>query len=192
MKKIHLTPRAKKISVIAGATVVCLGVLSAVLFQNNASSKMNTSPASSAAITLVSSGTVSVNPITADSSASSDGGTFDPAKQKSASAPLTTASKPASAPPKPVVEGDSVNGSQPTNPALTDKSKKPTYTTKPKAPTSSTSTKTSSKSSGGSKDGGSHAGEFYDPVFGWTKSTGGQGTTVTGDWGGGEQIGSMD
>jgi len=153
---------------------------------------------------------VSVNPITeVDSSASSTGSgkTFNPQTEKNVSEPLTTVSKPSSVPPKPTVQGDSKNGAQPTNSALTNKNKKPTYTTKPQAPstsstssksssTSSTSTGTSSKSSGGStvSGGGSHAGEVYDPVFGWTKSTGGKGTTVgnPGDKLTGDKVGTMD
>lgn len=202
MKKLNLTPKAKKVSMITGAAVICLGVLSVVLFQKNTGSQIATASAGSSSVSAASE-TVAVNPITAGSStvgsnanANSNGGTgtFDPERQTRASAPLTTISKPASAASKPVVQGESKNGSQPTNPVLTNKSKRPTYTTTPKAPTTSATTKIPSKSSGGSTGGGSHTGESYDPVFGWTKSTGGQGTTVgnPGDQLTGDKVGSMD
>lgn len=210
MNKISLSPKARKIVLFSGMAVACVCILSVVLFKANAGTNSIATSASSsdAKLVLSSSGAVSVNPITeVDSAASStgDGGTFNPQTEKNVSQPLTTVSKPSSAPPKPTVQGDSKNGAQPTNSALTNKNKKPTYTTKPQAQstsstssknssTSSTSNGTSSKSSGGStvSSGGSHAGEFYDPVFGWTKSTGGTGTKVSGDGDINKQVGTMD
>lgn len=203
MKKITLTKKAKTISIISASAVVCVAVLTLVLTNNSAASQANAEAASDVSMTIVSPKSVSVQSISPNSGAEgtdSATGTWDPATQKDASSPLTTISKPSSTPSKPVVEGDSVNGQQPTNSALTDKTKKPTYTTKPTASASSGSTKksssssggTSSKSSGGSTSSGSHAGEVYDPVFGWTKPGSGKGTVVSGDWGGGSQIGIMD
>lgn len=214
MKKINFTSRAKKISIISGAALLCIGVLSVVLFKNGAGTGVTATPVSSASLVVASS--VSVNPITGDNDSASSGagsGTWNPAKQKSGSAPLTTVSKPTSTPSKPVVAGDSKNGQQPTNPALTDKSKKPTYTTKPKAPasysdnsksgstnsnsgsgSSSGNNGSSTKSNGGSNGGGSHAGQVYVPGFGWETPTGGVGTTVgnPGDKLTGDKVGSMD
>lgn len=204
MKKITLTKKAKTISIVSGCAVICIAVLTLLLTNNDAASQANAEAASDVSMTIVSPASVSVESISPDSSAegtSGTGGTWDPATQKDASSPLTTISKPSSTPSKPVVEGDSVNGQQPTNSALTDKTKKPTYTTKPTASASSSSTKkssssstgTSSKSSGGSTSSGSHAGQVYVDGFGWvTPGPKGHGTTVSGDWGGGSQIGIMD
>ncbi|MFU0833385.1 MAG: hypothetical protein ACFWUC_10695 [Oscillospiraceae bacterium] len=105
---------------------------------------------------------------------------FDPTKESSRSEPLTTSSKPTSTPPKPVIEGDSENGSQPTNSALTDKSHKPTYTSRPTvSPESSSSTSREDDT-------------FIDPIFGNKTSPKGSTTVIDGDWGEGPQVGIMD
>lgn len=220
MNKITLSPRAKKIILFSGMAVACVGVLSVVLIKANAGTdSVATSAASSDAnIALSSSGTVSIAPIIAvDSSESStaSGATFNPKTEKNVSEPLTTVSKPTSAPPKPTVEGESKNGQQPTNPALTDKSKKPTYTTQPKAPASYNSSSkpssaasnsgtgsgsgnngSSTKSNGGSAGGGSHDGQVYVDGFGWVNKPQGDGKYTTvgnpGDKLTGDKVGSMD
>lgn len=202
MKKITLTKKAKTVAIISGCALICVAVLTLVLTNNSAASQVSAEATSDVSMKIVSPVSVSIESISPDSNTGSanEGASWNPATQKDASSPLTTISKPTSTPPKPTVQGDSKNGQQPTNPALTDKTKKPTYTTTPKAPSSSGSTskssssgsKSSSKSSGGSTSSGSHAGEFYVPGFGWVKATGGKGSTVSGDWGGGSQIGTFD
>jgi hypothetical protein len=97
-------------------------------------------------------------------------------------------------PPKP-----SVASSADTQKVLTDRTKKPTYKTTPKTTTTtgdSTKKKSSSKKSSTPKKDTvsqpSKSGQYYDPVFGYSHGTGGQGTKVDGDWGGGSQVGIMD
>lgn len=108
---------------------------------------------------------------------------FDPTKESSRSEPLTTSSKPTSTPPKPVIEGDSVDGSQPTNSALTDKNHKPTYTSKPTITSESDSSESTSKEENDTS---------IDPIFGDKTSPKGSTTIVDGDWGEGSQIGIME
>lgn len=200
MKK--LSSKAKKITMITGIAVVCIGVLSAVLYQQaNASANLPTavSSASSSNLVVASSGSVSVNPITENDSsiASGTAGTgsaFVPEKGKTVSAPLTKASKPTT-PSKPVIQGDSQKGQQPTNKALTNKAQKPAYVTPPKAPStqkSSGSTTTNKQSNGGSTTSNKTSGGS-DPIFGNNYGTGGQGTTIgNGDGDINKQIGIMD
>lgn len=173
MKKINLSPKAKKYMMFAGFAVVCFGALSLVLYRTNALADQPeaVSSESSAEIVLGTPHAISVPPISSE--ATGTGSAFVPSSGASASEPLTTVSKPTSAPPKPT---------PPASSALTDKSKKPTYSSKPTASKSSTS-----------KSGGK-AGEVYVPGFGWQKPTGGQGTTVgnSGDQLTGNKVGTMD
>lgn len=210
MKKINFTPKAKKITVITGAAVLCLGVLSAVLLQNNAHSQISaalvnseSSAATSAAVPDISPAQIrTTDTVPSSAPQTGTGSAFDPSKEESRSEPLTVVSKPTSQPPKPVIEGDSKDGKQPTNPALTDKKKTPKYKTKPKAPASSPSTKpnnsknTSSKSSGGSSDNENHAGKIYVDGFGWISKPQGDGEYKTvgnsGDQLTGDKVGIMD
>jgi cytoskeletal protein RodZ len=127
------------------------------------------------------------NSTTNDTEPSKISPAFDPTKESSRSEPLTTSSKTTSTPPKPVIVGDSENGSQPTNPALTEKNHKPTYTSKPTVTSESNSSKSTNSAPSGGKPG-----QVYDLVFGWHYPTGGTGTTVEGDWGEGPQVGIMD
>ena len=151
-----------------------------MLTNNSAASQVETKSASDDSLTIVSSASVSIESISPDSGATSanEGYSWNPSTQKNVSSPLTTISKSTTTPSKPTVEGDSKNGQQPKNPALTDKTKKPTYKIKPKA---------SSKTSGGSTDD-NHAGQVYVDGFGWvTLGPKGHGTAVSGDWGAGHR-----
>jgi hypothetical protein len=207
MKK--LNKRSKKIMMVTGiAAVCCAGVLAAVMVQANAQPNED-------APTPVSSNTSSVQlilssglNITAPESKSgrtgsaASTGAFVPEKGKNISEPLTSSVQKdqAPVPPKP-----SVASSADTQKVLTDRTKKPTYKTPPKTTTTtgdSTKKKSPSKKSSTPKKNtvsqpsktGNHAGEAYDPVFGWTKSTGGEGTTVgnPGDELTGNKVGIMD
>ena len=203
MKK--LSPKAKKITIITGAAVICIGALSAILYQQHAI-------ADSANLTAASSGTsasatsscadVSIPEIKGNNSVASGtagtGSAFTPSSGKSASAPLTPSVSKPKTPSKPAIQGDSKNGKQPTNGALTDKTKKPTYTTPPKASTQkSGDTTTQKKSNGGTsnKSGGSTTGGT-DPIFGNKRGTGagGQATIMGGDHNShdDDQVGIMD
>ena len=171
-----MNSKIKKVVIFAGLVLVCIGSLSLALSRANAAEP--TAPASSSTsseeINLGSPDSITVPPIS--SSPSSDtGSAFVPSSGAVSSKPLTVVSKPASQPPKPT---------PPPSSALTNKAKKPSYTTPPKAP--------SSKSPSNAPSGGK-PGQIYVPGFGWqTPSPKGHMTTVTGDWGGGKQIGSMD
>jgi cytoskeletal protein RodZ len=200
MKK--LSPKAKKITIITGAAVVCIGVLSAILYQQHAI-------ADSADLTAASSGTsasatssyadITIPKIAGNNSVTSGtagtGSAFTPSSGKSASAPLTPSVSKPTAPSKPTIQGDSKNGKQPTNGALTDKTKKPTYTTPPKAPTQkSGGTTTQKKSNGGTsnKSGGGTKGGS-DPIFGNKRGSGhGEGTTANDMYEDGTKVGITD
>lgn len=175
MKKITLTPKVKRTALFIGIFLVCGGVLAVVLANANASVKLSGETSSSASST--SSLDISVASINSDS-VSGTGSAFDPAKESSRSEPLTVSSKPASQPPKPKVEGDSVNGKQPTNSALTDKNHKPHYTSQPTAK--------SKKTPSSGKSG------CYDPIFGNSHGTGGEMTTASDMYEDGVKVGIMD
>lgn len=200
MKNNHLSKKAKKGIIVTGIAVVCVGIASTVILNINSKVKTgNDKVIKNSSATIVLSSDVTPNSIE-ENVASGSGKAFDPKTESSRSEPLTVCSKPSSVPPKPVIEGDSKDGKQPTNSALTDKSKKPTYTTTPKAPTKSgTATKkpsgkgsTSSKKPTGGNTSGGKKGETYDPVFGWTKSTGGQETVASDMYEDGTKVGIMD
>lgn len=184
------TSKSKKAFLLAGVCLICGGVLVAVL-SNSTHAKVETSGISTEASSKADD--VSVSPIlvvdedrSGTSPANGTGSAaFDPAKEESRSEPLTVISKPTSQPPKPVVEGDSKDGKQPTNSALTDKTKKPTYTSKP--------TVTSKpKPSSSSKSGGSTGTAGGDPIFGNSHGTGGEMTKIDGDGDINKQVGIMD
>jgi hypothetical protein len=181
--------------------VVCIGVLSAILYQQHAiADSANLTAASSGTSTSAASSRtdVSIPKITGNNSVTSGtagtGSAFTPSSGKSASAPLTPSVSKPTAPSKPTIQGDSKSGKQPTNGALTDKTKKPTYTTPPKAPTQkSEGTTTQKKSDGGTsnKSGSNTKGNsVLDHAI--KEQGGNQQTTVDGDWGGGTQVGIMD
>mgnify|MGYP001271639152 CR=1 FL=1 len=194
MKKINITPKAKKSLIITGAAVICIGISAFALsaYAGAPAAEPQSAAASSASPTSL---TISIAPIEDTSEIGSQAPTFVPSSGASQSAQLTKIQKPTSTPPKPVVEGDASTASngtktQPTNSALTNKNTKPSYTSKPTAPT----TKPSSKPSSSSKPSGGKPGQVYDPVFGWTNPTGGEGTTVgkPGDELTGDKVGIMD
>lgn len=212
MKK--LTPKVKKITMITGIAVVCVGVISFVILQH-ANADSGNIPAATSSVTKAnlvvasSSPVVSIAPITGSSSVTSGtagtGSAYVPSKGKTQSAPLTQTSKP-SVPSKPVIQGDSKNGQQPTNKALTNKSTKPSYVAPPKASTpkysgttggnttkSNGSTTTNKQSNGGSTTGNKTSGGS-DPIFGNKQGTGGQENTVgnPGDQLTGDKVGIMD
>lgn len=177
MKKIVLTPKAKRIALLAVIFLVCGGILAVVL--NNANAQVQTSNASRSSKVLSSNAPeISISSINSEDSIShtvsgtESSSTFDPEKESSLSEPLTTSSKSTSVPPKPIVEGDSINGSQPTNSTLTDKNHKPTYTSQPTVTTETGSSKSSNTSSGEKSSQG------YDPIFGYSHGTGGEMSTV--------------
>ncbi len=198
-----ISKKAKRSIIITSIAVVSIGIVSAVMV--NANSKVKTDNGktvtnSGATITL--SSDVSPNSIDSENGVvSGSGKAFNPETESSRSEPLTTCSKSTSTPSKPVVEGDSKNGSQPTNSALTDKSKKPTYKTAPKASTNSSTTtkKSSSKSSTSTKKStSSSTGSNNDPIFGnganVTKGGANEATSMSGDHDSddNEQVGIMD
>ncbi len=201
MKKITLTPKGKKIAVLAGTLVFC-GVLTVVLLGVNSNIETDPDAAGSETSSEVNASlTIGSINSTVVSGAGENAAAFDPKTETSRSAALTsTPSKPTSAPQAPKVEGaggtDSKGNQTKATPALTNKDKAPEYTSKPvvdgksKSKSGNTSSKKPSQKSPSSDSG--HAGEFYDPVFGWQKPTGGEGTVDNGDWGGGEQVGIMD
>jgi hypothetical protein len=205
MKK--LNKRSKKIMMVTGvAAVCCAGVLAAVMVQANAQPNEDApTPVSSdtSSVQLILSSGLNITAPEAKSSGAGSAastGAFVPEKGKNVSEPLTSSVQKdqAPVPPKP-----SVASSADTQKVLTDRTKKPTYKTTPKTTTTtgdSTKKKSSSKKSSTpkkdtvsqpSKTG--HAGQTYDPDFGWIDGTGGgQGTEVNGNWGGGSQVGIMD
>lgn len=182
MKK--LTSKTKKIMVATGSAVICVGVLCAVLFQQSANAAaVNAVKHKSTSSVTSTTSTVSVPPIHKDTASSTAKveSAWTPSKGENKTTSLAPAA-PKAAPPatKPKIAGDSVNGKQPTNGALTDKSKKPSYPSKDTTPQKDN---TQTKNNGGN---------YNDPVFGNKTGTGGQGTVVKGDWGSGEQVGIMD
>lgn len=169
MKKIMVLHRTKKLIMVAGMLVVCVGAVFLVMSRVNASEpEESPSSESSAEIVLGTPNSISVPEITSNET----GSAFVPSSGASASEPLTTVSKPTSTPPNPT---------PPASSALTDKSKKPTYSSKP------TASKSTTPKSGGK------AGEVYIPGFGWQKPTGGQAISEP-DYGGDihKQVGTMD
>jgi cytoskeletal protein RodZ len=189
MKKKKLAP--KTIILFMGILILTGCVLAMVLNHANATVEAsNVSETSSALSASSEVPELSVAPIepsavapsttSDDTSPSKISPAFDPAKESSRSEPLTTSSKSTSTPPKPVIEGDSVDGRQPTNSALTDKNHKPTYTSKP--------TVTSETNSSKSTDNDTS----IDPIFGDKTSPKGSTTIVDGAWGEGSQVGIMD
>ena len=194
-----VSKKAKKGIIVTGIAVVCVGIASTVILNINSKVKGNgDKEVKDSSATIVLSSDVTPNSIS-DNGVNYDLGkkAFNPETESSRSEPLTVCSKPSSTPPKLVIEGDSKDGKQPTNPALTDKSKKPTYKTAPKAPTKSgTATKKPSGKSdtASNKPTSGSTGGNYDPVFGNKRGTGagGQGTTASDMYEDGTKVGIMD
>jgi len=191
MKKINLSSKAKKNIIITGSALICVAVAAIALHMGGgvaAAAEPQSIGSSSPSTSTV----ISVAPIIGvNSETDSQTPTFVPSSGASQSTQLTKIEKPTSAPPKPVIQGDASTASngtktQPTNSALTNKNNKPSYTSKPTVPATSQSKPANNTPSGGKP------GQVYDPVFGWQYPTGGEGTTVNGDWGGGSQVGIMN
>ncbi len=201
MKK--LNKRSKKIMMVTGvAAVCCAGVLAAVMVQANAQPNEDApAPVSSdtSSVQLILSSSLNITAPESKSSrtgSAASTGAFVPEKGKNVSEPLTSSAQKdqAPVPPKP-----SVASSADTQKVLTDRTKKPTYKTTPKTTTTtgdSTKKKSSSKKSSTPKKDTvsqpSKSGQYYDPVFGYSHGTGGQGTTVDGDGDINKQVGIMD
>lgn len=165
-----LTYGTKRVLIIAGLAVICVGAASLVV-QHTASANdtQEVSSESSAELVLGTPNPISVPEISSSETASA----FVPSSGAQASAPLTSVSKPTSTPPKPT---------PPASSQLINKAKKPTYSSKPTASKSTTSKVTSAP-----------AGKTYVPGFGYVDGTGGgEMTEVKGDWGEGSQVGIMD
>lgn len=190
MKKFNLSTRGKRSLIAVGSALVCVTVVTLVATLTTGA-KAPEQPVTVSSSSTVTSVDVSVGDIAVESGSSSNDAAFVPSSGVSQTTQLTKIEKPSSTPPKPVVKGDSSTSSngkktQPTNSALTNKNQKPSYASKPTATTSKPSTTTSSKPSGGKP------GYSYDPVFGWTKDTGGETIVVSGMHEGGSQVGIMD
>jgi len=189
MKKINLSSKAKKSIIITGSAMVCVAIAAIALHMGGGVAAA-AEPQSIASSSLSTSAVVSVAPITGDSEIESQASsTFTPSSGASKSTELTKIEKPTSAPPAPIVKGDASTTSNgkvtpPTNPALTDKSKKPSYSSKPTA--------TSPSKSANNTPTGGKPGQVYDPVFGWQYPTGGKGTTASDMYEDGVKVGIMD
>jgi len=179
MKKINLSSKAKKSLIITGSALICVGAIAAALSMSGGVAA--TEPQSAASSSPSTSVVVSVAPIIVEDD-SQTSSTFVPSSGASKSTELTIISKPTSAPPAPSVASG-------TN--ITDKNKKPSYSSKSAAKSSS---KTATKKSNSSTSKKSNNAGDNDPVFGnkGSYSTHGEMTTVSGDWGGGSQVGIMD
>ncbi len=192
MKKITFTPKAKKITAITSAAVVCVCVLTAALSQHT-----NTVDRTSSTTSSLSSSEISISVAPASGTkvesvshgVAGTGKAWIPAKGKKSSVPLTITSKPSSKPSKPTISGDSKNGKQPTNGTLTNRSERPTYKTPPKAPAthhssySEGTTAQRRRSNGGTttrrKSNGGQQCSGYDPIFGNKRGTAhGEQTTI--------------
>jgi len=179
MKKINITPKAKKVILFSAMAVICIGVVTLVSTVNAKSAAEQVNPSSIDLITDDGISELSISPIEHSSSTASEAPAFVPSSGASQSAQLTVISKPTSTPPKPAVSS-----------ALTNKSSKPSYSSKP---TVSSKPSTHKASSSTPKNGDIKDGKMYDPDFGWVTIGGAnKGTTVSGDWGGGSQVGIMD
>ncbi|TQI68537.1 DUF6550 family protein [Clostridium sp. KNHs216] len=187
-----LSSKAKKSLLAVGSGVICLGTVLLIVSFSTAATAPDTNQTNSTDST-VTSVSVNVEDIQTISSVSPTEGNkvFDPSSGVSQTTDLTKIEKAPSTPQKPVVKGDASTASNgkttpPTNSALTDKTKKPTYTSKPTATTS----KPSSSAPSGGKPG-----QKYVPGFGWITAGNTPGETKTVSDAGGDinkQVGIMD
>lgn len=175
MKKITFLHNTKRIAMFAGLAIMCVAALSLAYSRVDAAQPAEADSSSSTSEIMVEPPqSITVPPISSEADKTGTGSAFVPSSGATASKPLTVESKPSSKPPKPTLPASS---------ALTNKAKKPSYSTPPKAPSSASTSKAPS---------GGKAGQIFVPGFGWQYPTGGQGTTVSGNWGGGKQVGTMD
>lgn len=179
--------KTKRILSMAAIGVACVAMGALVVNHAGADAHPDTDPSSTVESEIV---VLEPTPILPPSSSSqSVNSAFVPSSGASASAPLTTISKPASKPAKPA---------PPASSALTNKDKKPSH---PKAGTETDSKRagnTSPKRSNetttkGNKNTNGQTGKIYVPGFGWQTPTGGQGTTIgnPGDKLTGDKVGTM-
>lgn len=172
MKKINITPKAKKVILFSAMAVICIGIVALVSTVNAKSATEQVNPSSINLIVDDGSSELSISPIERSSSAASEAPAFVPSSGASQSAQLTVISKPTSTPPKPAVSS-----------ALTNKSSKPSYSSKPSV-SSKVGTKKASSTS--TNDGNN------DPVFGNKRAPGGQMTTASDMYEDGVKVGIMD
>lgn len=163
MKKMNITPKAKKVILFSTMAVICIGVITLVSTVKATSAAEPISPSSINLSADDGSSNLSIAPIEDSSSTASEAPAFVPSSGASQSAQLTVISKPTSTPPKPAVSS-----------ALTNKSSKPSYSSKPTAPSKSTTSKASSNNTSGGKPG-----QKYVPGFGWQYPGHGEGTVVS-------------
>ena len=178
--------KAKRVLSMAVIGVVCVAMGTLVVNHTGADEHPDTDPSSVESEIVVLEPTPILPP---SSSSESVDSAFVPSSGASASAPLTTISKPASKPAKPA---------PPASSALKDKKKKPSY---PKAGTETDAKKTGDtspkqpvgKTTKGNKHAASQTGKIYVPGFGWQKPTGGKAIKMP-DAGGdiNKQVGTMD
>jgi hypothetical protein len=179
MKKINLSSKAKKSLIITGSALICVGAIAAALSMSGGVAAAE--PQSAVASSSPSTSIISVAPIIVEDESQASS-TFVPSSGASQSTELTIISKPTSAPPAPSVASG-------TN--ITNKSSKPSYSSKPAAKSSSKAT--TKKTSSTPRAGDIKDGKMYDPEFGWVTIGGtNKETTVSGNWGGGSQIGIMN
>ena len=172
----RMSPKTKRYLTLAVTAFVSIGAV-ALVIMNRVGVEARQAAEIASSTQVSSEEVVSVPPIIVASQESKSGSAsaFVPSSGASAAEPLTTISKPTSAPPEPT---------PPVSSALTDKSKKPSYSSKPTA---------SKKTSSTPKNREVRDGKTYDPDFGWIEGTGGGETTVvSGDWGEGSEVGIMD
>ena len=170
----RMSPKTRRYLTLAVTAFVGIGAVALVIMNRvGVEARQATENVSSTSEEVV-----SVPPIIVASQESKSGSAsaFVPSSGASAAAPLTTISKPTSAPPEPT---------PPASSTLTDKNKKPSYSSKPTASKKATTTP---------KNGERKNGMIYADGFGWIKDEGGGGevTVVSGMHEGGEQVGIMD
>mgnify|MGYP000846013285 CR=1 FL=1 len=179
--------KTKRILSMAAIGVACVAMGALVVNHAGADAHPDTDPSSTVESEIV---VLEPTPILPPSSSSqSVNSAFVPSSGASASAPLTTISKPASKPAKPA---------PPASSALTNKDKKPSH---PKAGTETNAKRTGDtspkqpvgKTTKGNKHAASQTGKIYVPGFGWQKPTGGKAIKMP-DAGGdiNKQVGTMD
>ncbi len=170
--------KAKRVLSMAVIGVVCVAMGTLVVNHTGADEHPDTDPSSVESEIVVLEPTPILPP---SSSSESVDSAFVPSSGASASAPLTTISKPASKPAKPA---------PPASSALKDKKKKPSYPETAAKRTGDTSSKPSDGTT--TKKGRNTAGD-NDPIFGGKTSPKGHMTTVgnPGDKLTGDKVGTM-
>lgn len=202
----------KKYVIAIAAVVVFAGVATAFAVQagskEDALIQAESATSSSVSLTI---GDINSAGVAGGATGSTASGS--PSNDKNTTALTSIVPKSSSMPSAPTVDGagreTSSGYTKATNPALTDPSKQPSYKETPvidNGKKSSSSSKSSSSKSSTSKPSSSKSspstpkagdvkdGKTYMPGFGWVEGTGagGQGEVVSGDWGGGEQVGIME